>query len=121
MDVVWAVLERKEETDWVLFSITTWQIWNNRNKFKHKVWCKESKKIAREVQDFGLEFQGTHLPCPRSIARVCNQWKPPRWGRYKVKVDGAVFASWGWCNVGVVIRNENGLIMGAMSKKLPSH
>ena len=44
MDVVWAVLERKEETDWVLFAITTWQTWNNRNKFKHEVRCKESKK-----------------------------------------------------------------------------
>ena len=41
-------------------------------------------------------------------------------GRYKVNVDESVFASWEWYNVGVVIRNENGLIMGAISKKLHS-
>ena len=101
-----------------MFAIIAWQIWNNRNKFKHEGKCKESKRIVREVRDFGLEIQETHLPCPSTIARVCNQWKPLRQGRYKVNVDG-VFASWGWCSVGVVIRNENGLIMGAMSKKLP--
>ena len=119
VDVFWAVMERKGYTDWVLFAITAWHIWNNRNKFKHEGRGKEPKRIAREVCDFGLEIQETHLPSPRTTARVCNQWKPLRQGRYKVNEDGAVFANWGWCGLGVVIRNENGLIMGAMSKKLP--
>ncbi|KAL0014096.1 hypothetical protein SO802_001165 [Lithocarpus litseifolius] len=68
VDVVWAVMERKENTDWGLFAITAWHIWNNRNKFKHEGRYKEPRRIAKEVREFGLEFQETSLPRPCNIA-----------------------------------------------------
>ena len=46
-------------------------------------------------------------------------WKSPPLGCYKVNVDGAVFKDRGHCGIGVVVRNDKGQIMGALSKLFP--
>ena len=54
---------------------------------------------------------------PRQPPQLGSQWRPPDSGWYKINVDWAVFKEEGSC--GVVIRNEEDCLMGAMSKKLP--
>ena len=119
IDVVWMLNERKGVSDWELFAITAWMVWNNRNAFKHEGRCKDPKKIAMEANEYAKEMAGESLPPSHDIATVRTKWCPPQNGRYNVNVDRAVFTSLKSSGIRVVIRNEDGQIMGAISKNLP--
>ena len=54
--------------------------------------------------------------------KQCKQvWSPPNASVFKVNVDEVVFAEQRKLGVGVVIRNCEGLFMGALSMKLNQH
>ena len=46
------------------------------------------------------------------------RWKPPASGELKANFDGAVFVDSDEAGIGVVIRNENGEVMAALSEKI---
>ena len=66
------------------------------------------------VEEFSEQFGAPKQPVPPRIDR----WTPPSEGWYKVNVDEAKFKESGSCGIGIIIRNERGEIMGAMSKRL---
>ncbi|XP_050263838.1 uncharacterized protein LOC126708060 [Quercus robur] len=66
------------------------------------------------VEEFSEQLGAPKTTCPTENRKM----DPPSEGWYKVNVDGAVFKESGNCGIGIVIRNERGEIMGAMSKRL---
>ena len=54
-------------------------------------------------------------PAQRTIAT----WTTPGAHSYKLNFDGATFAEDGTTGIGVVIRNEAGLVMASLSQRIP--
>ena len=64
------------------------------------------------------EFKAANLKqlTPTNNAEV--KWRPQTQGWYKINVDGAVFVAQKEAGVGVIIRDEVGRVVAALSKKI---
>ena len=50
---------------------------------------------------------------------VCSRaWNPPTAPLFKINANAAIFPFQRMCGVGVVVRDEMGLVVGALSKRL---
>ena len=119
-----------------------WALWTRRNEKRHGRkfmtglelvnWCGryiDSFKAANSTDAASSpsvapnSADSASSPSAATSALVstthCRQvWSPPAGSVFKVNVDGAVFAQQRKSGVGVVIRNCEGLLMGALSMKL---
>ncbi|KAL0001855.1 hypothetical protein SO802_015636 [Lithocarpus litseifolius] len=110
--------EDRKELDLERLACTAWCIWKNRNAAKFEGKTKQAKVIVAEANALVEEFK-EQVNAPRQNAPPrTGGWTPPCEGWYKVNVYGTMFKETGCCGIGIVIRNERGLIIGAMSKKM---
>lgn len=72
--------------------------------FKVKLYCSYGKRVQ--------------LVIPSMTVNECS-WCPPPASRFKLNFDAAIFLDYKCLGVGVIIRNEKGEVMRAMSTKGP--
>ena len=64
------------------------------------------------------EFQLANFQPSKTVMHDREQWTNPSPPWYKVNIDGAVFAAQQASGVGVIIRDQGGLVAVALSKKV---
>ena len=64
------------------------------------------------------EYRATNIPSTVWLEMMDGCWKPTLNLRFKVNVDGVVFATQKEASFGVFIWNAQGLVIAALSKKI---
>ena len=98
------------------FMAISWNIWNDRNGVRHGEVPKTVSNLVLEATRIVEEYkalQDCHIPATNPLPTL---WIPPMPSAYKANVDGAVFNAFSIAGLGVLIRDDRGRVVGAMSQ-----
>ncbi|XP_075645329.1 uncharacterized protein LOC142616340 [Castanea sativa] len=101
------------------FITVSWGIWKNRNDLQMGGKGKAGRTILRNALQLVEEFRSANEAKTEHQAEPVPlvSWQPPRQGYYKVNIDGAVFSDRKQARAGVLIRDGDGEVIIALSKK----
>ena len=120
MDLLWfgAVEAEWDSTLIEKVVMLAWAIWSSRNERRNGGVMKSAKRLGSDALEYLAEYQES-VAVPKQRRDVQPEvWKPPPRGLFKLNVDGAVFADQRAAGVGALIRDEEGNVIGALSKKI---
>jgi ribonuclease HI len=114
------VLSRSGVEDFGFFVQLARQMWFRRNKWVNEGIFINPNDIIRQTEELAEEFKKVNMPestngAVENIDRK-KKWEAPPHGWYKVNWDVAIDKLQQRVGVGVVIREENGQVVAAMSK-----
>ena len=92
-------------------------IWMRRNKVRAGEEAFPLSKISSMAGESLCEFQNlrpTHAKVPRMARSV--RWRLPPNGSVKVNFDGALFSKENVAGLGIIIRDDHGLVLAALSQ-----
>ncbi|KAL0009466.1 hypothetical protein SO802_010968 [Lithocarpus litseifolius] len=117
-DVFQMCLEKSHPSD--LFAMIVYQIWFRRNKIRVGEPAADLKLINTLAREALLEFQQA-FPATSNppTARSITKWLPPPTDWLKANFDGAIFQDRNEAGIGIIIRNDHGLVMAALTQVIP--
>ncbi|KAL0009992.1 hypothetical protein SO802_005100 [Lithocarpus litseifolius] len=118
LEVFQMCLEKSHPSD--LFAMIVYLIWFRRNKLRVGETVADLKLINSMAKDALLEFQQA-FPAPPNPppARSITKWLPPPKDWVKANFDGAIFQGRDEAGIGIIIRNDHGLVMTTLTQVIP--
>ena len=103
-----------------IFAISAWLLWTRRNSIHFWRPARPLNQIFTEVAKLLRDFLDAHDDAPVIVRNsVQPKWSAPALPRYKANFDGALFKSTNSVGLGVVIRDTNDAVIGALSARVP--
>ncbi|XP_023889006.1 uncharacterized protein LOC112001074 [Quercus suber] len=96
-----------------------WCMWYTRNKARHGTTRQSSQEIIYKAQNMIESYQLARLAKPHHKEPADIEWTPPNFSWYKINIDAVVFAVSKSVGIGVVVRDHEGSVVVALSKRMP--
>ena len=113
IDIAMQIYGSGTSRDLKIFFGVAWAIWYNRNKIMHESSSQILEHIWSFVKRYIQEFKCVSIACSQHLNLTREKWATPPPGVFKINVDGATSKNERNSSVGVVIRDETGIVHGA--------
>ena len=122
IDVIWQIIRQKPTNSTLLEKTVTvcWEIWKNRNALRHGGTRKPGRAIVHSAMALVEEYRSANEVVSPINPSEAIKWHPPESPKYKLNIAGAVFIGLKASGMGMLVRDSEGRVMAAMSRRFPA-
>ena len=80
LNLVWEIVDSCPNVNWVLFAVTSWSLWNNRNTIIHGGNSKGKEGLIKSVAGYVEEIKKEKTTQRRVFLGAAQKWNPPKQG-----------------------------------------
>ena len=102
-----------------LFAAVIWSLWNRRNNIRLGKRALPLDKLMDFARECLIESPASNLISLNPQQRQATKWTALETRGFKINFDGATFADDDTAGIGVVIRNDAGLVMASLTQEIP--
>ena len=108
-----------------ILCVILWMIWTDRNQVLYGDKVMDAKNLLERAGRFLFEYHSAQVVIGRngsseSSPKPSISWSPPAYGHLKLNTDAAVVSGLDYVCVGGLVRDHEGEVLGAFSKRIRS-